>query len=105
MIFISSNFFKFIHFADDITVHVYASDDNLSNRELENVDHWLRANKLSLSISKSKFMIFSNKILAVPNLKIRNESINYVNEINILGIILDDKLKLSNHISNVCNKI
>ena len=57
-----SNFFKFIHFADDSTV--YASGDNLeelaalSNRELENVDHWLRANKLSLNISKSKFMIF-----------------------------------------------
>ena len=104
-----SNFFKFIHFADDSTV--YASGDNLeelaalSNRELENVDHWLRANKLSLNISKSKFMIFSNKILAVPNLTIRNESINYVNEIKFLGIILDDKLKFSNHISNVCNKI
>ena len=50
-------------------------------------------------------MIFSNKILVVTNLKIRNESINYVNEIKFLGIILDDKLKFSNHISNVCNKI
>ena len=50
-------------------------------------------------------MIFSNKILAVPNLKIPNESINYVNEINFLGIILDDKLKFSNQICNVCNKI
>ena len=40
-------------------------------------------------------MIFSNKILAVPNyLKIRNESINYVPKWkNFLGIILNDKLK------------
>ena len=98
---------KFIHYADDSTV--YASGDNLeelaalSNRELVNVDHWLRANKLSLNISKSKFTIFTNKILAAPNLKIRNESINCVNEIKNLGIILDDKLKFSNHISNVCH--
>ena len=80
-----SNFFKFIHFANDSTV--YASGDNLeelaalSIRELVNVDHWLRANKLSLNISKSKFMIFSNKILAAPNLKSCNESVNCVNEI------------------------
>ena len=79
-----SNFFKFIHFADDSTV--YASGDNLeelaalSNRELENLNR-------------------------DRNLKIRNESINCVNEIKFLGIILDDKLKFSNHISNVCNKI
>ena len=47
----------FVHFADDTTV--FASDSDINNvhatvnRELVGVDNWLKANRLSLNISKT----------------------------------------------------
>ena len=47
---------SFVHFADDTTV--FASDRYINyvyatvNRELVDVDNWLRASRLSLNVSK-----------------------------------------------------
>ena len=55
---------RFVHFADDTTV--FASDSDINNvhatvnRELVGVDNWLKANRLSLNISKSSYMKISN---------------------------------------------
>ena len=60
----SSNQMRFVHFADDKTV--FASDSDMKNvyatvnRELVGVDNWLKANRLSLNISKTSYMIISN---------------------------------------------
>ena len=75
----SSNKLSFIHYADDTTASVVGSDIRnviqTSNYELLNVGHWLRANKLSLNVSKTNFIDFSNrdKTCNIP-LKI-NESV------------------------------
>ena len=48
---------RFVHFADDTTV--FASDSNINNvhatvnRELVGDDNWLKANRLSLNVSKT----------------------------------------------------
>ena len=55
---------RFVHFADDTTV--IASDSYFNNvhatvnRELVGVDNWLKANRLSLNVSKTAYMIISN---------------------------------------------
>ena len=53
----SSNQMRFVHFADDTTVFASGSDINnvhaTMNRELVGVDNWLKANRLSLNISKT----------------------------------------------------
>ena len=55
---------RFVHFADDTTV--FASDSDINNvhatvnRELVGVDNWVKANRLSLDISKTSYMIISN---------------------------------------------
>ena len=55
----------FVHFADDTTVFASNSDINnvngTVNRELIGVDNWLKANRLSLYISKTSYMIISNQ--------------------------------------------
>ena len=55
---------RFVHFADDTTVFAANSDINnvnaTVNRELEGVDNWLKANRLSLNVSKTSYMIISN---------------------------------------------
>ena len=44
---------------------------NEMNMELDNIDNWLTANKLSLNVQKSKYMIYSksNKLNSYPKLK------------------------------------
>ena len=61
----SSNQMRSVHFADDTAV--FASDSDINNvyatvnRELEAVDNWLTANRLSLNVSKTSYMIIWNQ--------------------------------------------
>ena len=56
----SSNQMCFVHFADDTTV--FASDSDINNvlatvnRELVGVNNWLKANRLSLNVSKTSYV-------------------------------------------------
>ena len=61
----SSKFFHFINYADDTTFinsMAQVHDSAVVNTELKNVCDWLSANRLSLNIKKTKFMVFHNKI-------------------------------------------
>ena len=52
-------------FADDTTFQVSDQDPNklfeIANSELEKATNWFTANKLTLNVKKTKFMIFSEK--------------------------------------------
>ena len=56
---------KSILFADD--TNIFHTGDDLKevcetmSHELDKLNRWFRANKLSLNVSKTNFMIFSNK--------------------------------------------
>ena len=58
----SSSLFSFYLFADDASIILANNNlkelETLINRELGNVNEWLKANKLSLDIKKSNFVIF-----------------------------------------------
>ncbi len=56
------------------------------NNELSMVNNWLKVNKLSLNIKKSKYMIFHTKKTKVQSLtlKIDNVNIERVAEFNFL---------------------
>ena len=58
----SSELFKFIHFADDTTLITNLNNEDTRNEslnyELTNCHNWLKANKLSLNINKTKAMVF-----------------------------------------------
>ena len=106
----SSSLSHFIHFADDSTVLLKGKDINeLTNRtncELEKIETWLNANRLSLNIEKTAFSVYSNKkSLEVPPVKIRNHNISLVSTVKFLGINIDNKLLFKNHTANVCRKI
>ena len=58
-----TNFFKFILYADDISLFNPSSQNQTSqtfNTELDKIFCWLSANKLILIANKTKFMIFHN---------------------------------------------
>ena len=115
----ASDMFNFIMYADDTTLTSTIStfsdntnNDNVEatlNAELLKINEWLQINKLSLNISKSKYMIFQKVDKDVQHLilNIDNTNIERVYEFNFLGLILDANLnwkKLLGKISNQCSK-
>ena len=72
------NEIKYIQFADDTTLfNSYYDIGELNtkiNMELTEVYRWLTVNKLSLNVSKTKFMIISNR--QTPNVNIQIQDIN-----------------------------
>ena len=76
----ASEIFDFISYADDTTlssqIHCFGDandNDNISKNlssELNKIIEWLKINKLSLNIKKSKFMIFHT-----PQKKCQNQTL------------------------------
>ena len=101
-----------IMYADDSSFFISGSSvDELidtANHELSNIYEWLVQNKLSLNVSKSKYMIFSKdkrRTSTNKHLLINNHSIERVSQFKFLGYYLDEKLSWNLHISTVSTKI
>ena len=76
------------------------------NHDLTNIKNWLLANKLSLNVTKTEYMVFgtdfrlSNLEKVIP-ITIGDKQIKRVNNIKYLGVYLDENLKWANHIDNL----
>ena len=76
--------------------------------ELDVVKEWLRANKLTLNIAKTKFMYFGsrqtlNKLNEIT-LSIDGQKLQQVQNFKYLGLVLDEALTFESHISYICKK-
>ena len=105
-----SNYMNCILFADD--TNFFCSGDQLTDiittveNEMKLVKKWFDVNKLSLNISKTKFMIFGNrKTDTVVKLRIEDTEIERVFETKFLGVIMDHKLNWKMHINHVKSKL
>ncbi len=103
---------KTILFADDTTVYSSSNDIQFlydsSNTDLQSLCEWFRANKLSLNIGKTNYILFSKTQLNIPdrlNLKIGNEIIERQNVVKFLGLYIDSKLDWHAHTKYVTNKL
>ena len=67
----------------------------------------LHVNKLSLNISKSKFIVFrsARKQTPIPLIQIDNNVIECVENFNFLGLIIIKQLKWNDHIDHIVLKI
>ena len=74
--------------------------ENNINEELNKVSNWLKPNKLSLNINKTKAMVFHThqRIVQPPVIRIENTNVEYLSEFNFLGIIIDQHLSWKSHI-------
>jgi len=94
-------------FADDINLHMSNSYSNALqttvNLELCNIDHWLRANKLSLNYSKTNFMLLASRKHNPASFKvtINNHTISPEDNLKYLGVLLDNKLSWKPHVQKV----
>ena len=108
----SSDLLFSILFADDTSVFIEGTNlTNISqilNTELENVNIWLKANKLTVNIKKTHYMMFHRtRIKLNTNFKIliNNNIIDHTNNTKFLGVIIDNKMNWSAHIHYIKNKI
>ena len=80
---------------------------NEINVEIDKIYSWVKANKLSLNVEKTNFMLFIPKCIPrnMDDLLINGNRISEVNETKFLGVIIDNKLKWSPHIMHISKKI
>ena len=113
-----SQAFKFILYADDATLFTtieysirtrMSNIDESLNNELSHVFKWLVINRLSLSTSKNKFMVFhpyqEDITGIIPNRFINGIEIERVISFNFLGITLDENITWKPHIAATANKM
>ena len=114
----SSHKLQFYLFADDTNL-LYAdkslrSLESTVNGELVSIYNWLTANKLSLNIKKSNFVIFHSyqkRIDYQVDLKMYDNNLNtYIsleskNYVKYLGLLIDSGLTWKYHIDHIATKI
>ena len=99
-----------VSFADDISILINDKNPETLSKKVEtsltNIMRWVDANKLSLNIQKTSYIIISNKIVG-DNFKINLKDIELTrsNTVKILGVLIDDKLTFKEHINTLVNKL
>ena len=91
-------------FADDTSVFIegtnYDKMIDILNNELKRVDIWLKANKITINTKKTHYMMFHRTRIKGDHhpIIIGGNPLTYFNNTQFLGVIIDHKLKWSNHI-------
>ena len=108
----SSNQLDFHLFADDSNLfYAHKSLKELEttvNNELQEVFSWLCANKLSINIEKSDYVIFrppQNLVNYSINQKINNQTLMHEHSIKCLGIMTDSHLNWKYQANYISKKI
>ena len=101
---------KAIHYADDSTLYLNIDKNTdcttMINSELHSLNSWLKANKLFLNTTKTRYMIIHNRSKPPNlNLKIENSPILRASSHKFLGIFIDETLKFDVHVNQLCSKI
>ena len=102
-----------LQFADDSSFFVSGRSlpelFNVLQNEIVKIREWLNNNKLSLNISKTNYMIMTNRKKIQQNddfqLSIDGQTISQVNETKFLGVIIDDRMTFKSHINHIAGKM
>ena len=110
----SSSVLNFILFADDTNLF-YSSKSitelqQVLNNELAALSEWFKANRLSLNIDKTSYILFcANNARRVPELSfelfIESIKVKRVESCKFLGVYLDEKMTWKNHIEQITSKM
>ena len=114
----SIDFFTLL-FADDTTLQISGSNlEELfakANHELLKAQSWFQANRLTLNVKKTKFILFRTKSMAVNpsmySLKLDGKAIDRIgtncteSSFKFVGHYLDEFLSWDNHIKHVSSKL
>ena len=110
---ISTEFFACL-FADDTSLLFSGNNHdtltNLCNRGLNDFYEWSCANRLSINISKTNLMLFSNSKdikanINLSDIQLNHSSVEHVSSVRFLGVEMDDNLKFNLQINNIAKNI
>ena len=100
-------------FADDRNVTISAKNaedlEEKLNNELNNVHNWLLANKLTVNVDKSEYMLIGSwqrlaGIDSEPIINIGEKNLRRVSKTKSLGIFIDENLNWNDQIDNISKK-
>ena len=103
-----SSILRNIMFADD--ANFFLSGKNLSNveaslnNELTLIVEWFNSNLLSINVTKTSYLIFTNKRNTNAQIYLNNILLNRLSQTKFLGVILSDNLKWNKHVDVVLAK-
>ena len=107
--------FESILFADDAALLLAAESikslKKLVNKEVKLLHEWLITSKLTLNLSKTKYMLFANKNVLSAKLRkkfkitIGKYTIHEVDQIKYLGVILDRNQNWNHHVEYLVTKL
>ena len=108
-----SNLLKSILFADDSSFSVSNTNYNIMvntlNLEIQKIYQWTTANKLSINVSKTQLLNFSNRFPDLAQgsdvVSMGDERLDMVTSCKYLGVLVDNKLTFKQHICHVISKI
>ena len=97
-------------FADDTSIFLQNKDIkelfDAGNKELQLVDQWLIANRLSVNVSKTKYILFktvqSKLITKKQTLTLRQKQVKCI---KFLGVYIQEHLSWSRHINHLISKL
>ena len=100
-------------FADDTSIFLQDKDIkelfDAGNKELQLVDQWLIANRLSVNVSKTKYILFSTAQSKLKTKKqtltLRQNKIEQIECIKFLGVYIQEHLSWSRHINQLISKL
>ena len=103
---------KPILYADDSNFfYSFRENENptgILNAEINKIMDWLNANKLSLNVKKSHYIVFHPKQKKIDHqliLQINNQTIEQVQATKFLGYIIDEEITWKKHIQYLSNKL
>ena len=82
---------------------------DVGNKKLQLVDQWLIANRLSVNVSKTKYVLFRTAQSKLTTKKqvlvLRQNKIEQVERIKFLGVYIQEHLTWSRHINDLISKL
>ena len=101
--------------------HLFADDSNLFcshkklqtielawNNELDKIQEWLYANKLSLNIKKANSTLFhppQKKLNGSNVLCLNDKTVSHIKSAKYLGVLMECHLNWKDHVNNICKKL
>ncbi len=96
-----------ISYADDLTFWHINSDINecasSTERDLESITAWCRKWRMTVSVAKTDIMIHSKNPNTSATVRMNGTALKSVTTKKCLGIILDPKMTLKQHVDYVCS--
>jgi exonuclease III len=99
-------------FADDTNIFIKGKDlkdtATILNSELLKITTWLKANKLSINIDKTCYILFTSRRRTIPDystIKINGQLIKCVDHTKFVGVTIDSKLSWEYHIRQCKSKV